>query len=106
MRTFRDSISTMLSGGLTAQAKMEGFQIEDSAVDFIVKRAVGNIERSTSDEASQYKAAVRAISDLPKFFARLKRQSAYRQYSTETAAAAAIRTLTTDCIYPWCTDRP
>ena len=108
MLPFRNALFNMLSGALIAQAHLHlsNFEIEDAAASIFVNRAIANIEKENAARAAQYRAAVQAIQDLPKFLSRIRRQTTDNQFLSESSANDLLKTLTVDCIYPWCTDKP
>lgn len=106
MRTFRSALFDMLSGALVAQAHVSKFVLEEPAVKFFVDRALRNIDAKNLADASKLRAAIKAVQDVPLFIARIERQTSNKSYITEASASDLTRTLTRDCIYPWCTDQP
>lgn len=106
MQEFRAGLYYMLFGALIAQARLFEFQIEDAAATVFVNRAVDRITTSFRTEQDRFAAARRAIDGIPQFLSNIQTQARTRQILTEASARDAVRSLTRDCFFPWCSDVP
>jgi hypothetical protein len=95
----------MLFGAIIAQAHLRDFDIDDDAATFFATQALDRIEKRNQTEEARYSAVMGAIVVLPSFFAKLERAKPDK-HLTKSAATDVLKTLTVDCVYPWCTDLP
>jgi len=98
--TSMESSESRLSQALRSYARQHGFTLGDDAAQYIVGRAVANIQRDAFDDQQREQAVQAAISALPELERAITRQTANRVFLRPNEVRE-LRNGCTDVPYPW-----